>query len=92
MAKELVAIKIDAALLERLREYKEHTGICITRSANEAIIDHLEVVVPARLESHGYSRKEIDDFLEKVKSARLESLGVYQSDKKLTTLRKKLAS
>lgn len=54
MAKQLAAIKIDAALLERLNAYREQTGIPVSRSANEAILDFLEVVVPARLEALVY--------------------------------------
>lgn len=56
MDKTYVVVKVDATLAKRLMDYKDKTGIPITRSVNEAITDFLEVVVPARLDSLGFSQ------------------------------------
>lgn len=56
MDRTYVVVKVDAALAQRLMDYKNKTGIPITRSVNEAITDFLDVVVPARLESLGFSQ------------------------------------
>jgi len=52
------SIKIDASLMERLRDYKAKTGISVSHCINEAVRDYLEVVVPARLEAMGISQNE----------------------------------
>jgi hypothetical protein len=58
MDRKMSAIKIDAALLERLHNYRSLTGVSVTHSINEAITDYLEVVVPARLEFLKISQSE----------------------------------
>jgi hypothetical protein len=81
MTTNTAPVKIDASLLERLLEYRNQTGIPVSRSVNEAIKDFLITCAPARLEAHGLSPLEISNFL--------LPLEISQNEKKLTLPRKK---
>lgn len=64
------SVNLDPELLERLQAYRLATGIPVTRSVNEAVRDHLETCIPARLEALGLPPLEISHDEKKLTSPR----------------------
>jgi predicted DNA-binding protein len=49
MVKQPTPVRIKAELLEQLKNYSARTGVPVTRCIDEAVIDWLRNVAPARL-------------------------------------------